>query len=99
MTISLSQGHPTMVIRKEAYERSGIMRAALDERLGLTTEEFRVSGALVCIGPILEEDAMQDLISELEEAGLLYYHDFFELTGNWPEWLELFARSAPDALG
>lgn len=97
MTISLSQGRPTMVIRKEAYERSGITRAALDERLGLTVEEFRVSGALVCIGPILEEDAMQDLIAELEEAGLLYYHDFFELTGNWPEWLELFARSAPTA--
>ncbi len=87
MPLSLPAGHPALVIRKEAFERSGLTRAAIDERLGLTADEFRVEGELVCVGPIPEDDAMQDLIADLEEAGLTYFEDFFELTGNWPEWL------------
>lgn len=87
MPLSLPAGHPALVIRKDAFERSGITRAAIDERLGLTDDEFRVEGELVCVGPIPEDDAMQDLIADLEEAGLTYFEDFFELTGNWPEWL------------
>lgn len=90
MPLSLPSGHPALLIRKEAFERSRITRAAIDERLGLTADEFRVEGELVCIGPIPEDDAMQDLIADLEEAGLIYFEDFFELTGNWPEWLELY---------
>ena len=31
------------------------------------------------------------LIEELEGLGLRYFDDFFELSGNWPEWLKLFA--------
>lgn len=87
MPLFLPDGHPTLVLRREAFERSGLTRVALDERLGLTADEFRVEGELVCIGPILEDDAMQDLIAELEEAGLVYFEDFFEFTGNWPAWL------------
>ncbi len=87
MPLSLPAGHPALVIRKEAFERSGLTRAAIDERLGLTADEFRVEGELVCVGPIPEDDAMQDLIADLEEAGLTYFEDFFELTGNWPDWL------------
>lgn len=87
MPLSLPAGHPALVIRKDAFERTGITRAAIDERLGLTDDEFRVEGELVCVGPIPEDDAMQDLIADLEEAGLTYFEDFFELTGNWPEWL------------
>jgi hypothetical protein len=78
-------------MRKEAFERSGISRATIDERLGLTADEFRVEGELLAIGPIIEDAALQDLIAELEEAGLVYFDDFFELTGNWPDWLQLFA--------
>jgi hypothetical protein len=35
------------------------------------------------------EDALTSLISELEDLGLTYFEDFFELTGNWPEWVRL----------
>lgn len=90
MPLLLPSGHPALVIRKTAFERSGITRAAIDERLGLTADEFRVEGELVCIGPIPEDDALQDLIADLEEAGLTYFDDFFELTGNWPDWLGVF---------
>ena len=31
------------------------------------------------------------LVEELESLGLRYYEDFFELSGNWPEWLSMFA--------
>jgi hypothetical protein len=31
------------------------------------------------------------IASDLEQAGLTYFDDFFELSGNWPDWLQLFA--------
>ena len=95
MALGVSPGAPTLFIRREAYEKSGISRASLDERLGLTADEFRVEGTLVAIGPIYGEDgdAVTALIAELEEAGLVYFDDFFELSGNWPEWLKLYASA------
>lgn len=96
MPISLPAGRPALVIQKDAFERSGLTRAALDERLGLTPDEFRVEGELVCIGPIPEDDALQDLIADLEDAGLVYFEDFFELTGNWPHWLSVYVMARRD---
>jgi hypothetical protein len=79
-----------LFIRRAAYESSGLTRSAIDERLGLTPDEFRVDGDLVAIGPIYgSDDALGAVISELEELGLVYFDDFFELTGNWPEWIRL----------
>lgn len=93
MPLDLTHDRPTLLIRKGSFERSGITREALDVRLGLTEEEFRVEGELVAVGPIPADDAMQDLIADLEEAGLVYFDDFFELTGNWPVWLHLFVMA------
>lgn len=95
MALTIANGAPTVFIRREAYERSGLTREAIDTRLGLTAHEFRVERDLVAIGPIYGEgDALGDLIAELESVGLVYFDDFFELTGNWPEWLRLHASSA-----
>jgi hypothetical protein len=93
MALVLDTGAPTLFVRREAYEKSGLTRAQIDERLGLTPDEFRVEGNLIAIGPIYgtDGDALGELISELEQLGLVYFDDFFELTGNWPEWLTLFA--------
>lgn len=96
MPLALPAGRPALVILKDAFERSGMTRSSIDERLGLTPDEFRVEGALVCIGPIPEDDAMQDLIADLEEAGLTYFEDFFELTGNWPDWLSVYVMARRD---
>lgn len=93
MPMPVPDGAPTLFFRREAYERSGLTRAALDERLGLTADEFRVEGDLVAIGPIHEEDALQDVIAELEGLGLTYFDDFFDLSGNWPDWLVLHAST------
>jgi hypothetical protein len=96
MALPVHVGAPTLFIRRKSYEKSGLTRVAIDERLGLTPDEFRVEGDLVAIGPIYgaDGDALGELISELEMLGLTYFDDFFELTGNWPEWLELLVRSA-----
>lgn len=94
MPLAISTSAPTLFIRRSAYERSGLNRAAIDERLGLTSDEFRVEGLLVAIGPIPGEDSLVDIISELEASGLNYFDDFFELSGNWPEWLQLLATSS-----
>ena len=44
--------------------------------------------------PTLIANVLTDLIAQLEEHGLVYYDDFFELSGNWPEWLRLFVMDA-----
>jgi hypothetical protein len=94
MPLSVTHGVPTLFIRRAAYERSGITRASLDERLGLTDAEFQVDGDLIALGPIYDVEALGALVDDLEGAGLAYYEDFFELSGSWPEWLELVVRSS-----
>ena len=93
MPLDVPQGQPTLFIRRAAYERAGLSRAALDERLRLTPEEFRVEGELVALGPIFDDEALGALLAELEGAGLVYFADFFELSGNWPAWLRLLAMA------
>jgi hypothetical protein len=94
MPLILSQTAPTLLIRKSAFERVGLSRTQFDEALNLTADEFRVEGGLIAVGPLVGEDTLGDLIAQLEEAGLVYYDDFFELSGNWPEWLQLFVMDA-----
>jgi hypothetical protein len=96
MALSIAAGAPTLFIRRSAYESTGITRQAVDERLGLTPDEFRVEGELIAIGPIYAQgsDALGDFIAELEGLGLTYFDDFFELPGNWPAWLRFHASAA-----
>jgi hypothetical protein len=94
MSLPITQGVPTLFVRREAYERVGLTRTALDERLGLTDAEFRVEGDLVALGPIYDVDALGALVDELEKIGLVYYDDYFELSGSWPEWLAVLAGAA-----
>ena len=91
MPINIAAGSPTLVVRKDAFERVGLTRAALDERLNLTADEFRVERGLVAVGPLVQPDALGEMIDELETLGLVYFEDFFELSGNWPDWLRVHA--------
>ena len=95
MALTVATGAPTLFIRREAYESTGLTRRAIDERLGLTPDEFRVEADLVAIGPLhgAGGDGLGDLISELEGLGLTYFDDCFELSGNWPAWLRLHASA------
>ena len=97
MPIPIHGGAPTLILRRSAYEKSGLARAAIDEKLGLTDQEFRVDANLVCIGPIYDGEGFGEFVEELERLGLAYYEDFFELSGNWPEWLALLAGGAGGA--
>lgn len=94
MPITLSHTAPTLLIRKRAFERVGLTRAQFDDALTLMPDDFQVEGGLIAIGPLVGEDALADLIAQLEERGLVYYDDFFELSGNWPDWLRLFVMDA-----
>lgn len=91
MPLNVPQGNTTLFIRREAFERLGLTRQAIDERLNLTPDEFRVEGGLVAVGPLVGDGSVTELIEELEQAGLAYFDDFFELSGNWPEWLRVLA--------
>lgn len=93
MPLPITQGVPTLFVRREAYERAGLTRAGIDELLGLTDTEFRVEGDLIAIGPIYDVDALGALVDELERTGMTYFEDYFELSGSWPEWLLVLVRA------
>ena len=92
MPLELSHGHIVVLIRQNAFERGGLARNVIDERYNLTDEEFRVEDGLVALGPLPSDDMLSGLIEDLENSGLVYFDDFFELSGNWPDWLSLYAR-------
>jgi hypothetical protein len=93
MPLQLSGDAPTLFIQKAAFERVNLSRQQFDEALSLTPDEFRVEGSLIAIGPIFSESSLTELIELLESRGLVYFDDFFEMSGNWPDWLKLFAMS------
>jgi hypothetical protein len=93
MPQEIPAGQSILFIRRDAYERTGITRQSIDHRLGLTADEFRVEGQLVMIGPIPDDTALRDILDDLEDTGLVYFEDYFELSGNWPSWIRLFVAS------
>jgi hypothetical protein len=94
MPLELSHSRAVVLIRQGAFERVGLARQAIDERYNLTVDEFRVEDGLIGLGPLPSDDMLPDLIADLEESGLTYFDDFFELSGNWPDWLTLYARGS-----
>jgi hypothetical protein len=92
MPLSVPFSVPTLLIRKTAFERVGLTRQVVDERLHLTPDEFRIEGGLIAIGPIPGDEELTTFVEELERVGLVYFDDFFDLSGNWPEWLKIFVR-------
>jgi hypothetical protein len=94
MPLDISPDAPTLVIRKAAFERAGLSRAAFDQRLNLTPDEFRVEGKLIAVGPLPGDTTLTDLIADIEGAGLVYFDDFFELSGNWPDWLRIYVMTS-----
>lgn len=93
MPLSVRAGLPVLFIRKEAFERASLIRSEIDDQFNLTDAEFRVEKALVAIGPLPSDEMIGPMIEYLEQKGIAYFDDMFELSGNWPEWLQLFAMS------
>ena len=93
MPIEIGSTDSTLIIRRQSFERVGLTRATVDRKLNLTEQEFRVEGDLIAIGPLPPYGWMGEFVQELESLGLLYFDDFFELSGNWPDWLKLFVMA------
>lgn len=91
--LEIPHDQPTLLLRRAAFELHGLTRGQFDERFGLTADEFSVEGDLITIALPLGTD-VSDLINDLEVKGLIYFDDFFDLSGNWPEWLKVFAMAA-----
>jgi hypothetical protein len=96
MPIRATHGRPTLFIRRSAFERVGLTRAACDERFGLTSDEFQVEGNLIALGPFSDDSVLQGTLAEFEDVGLRFFEDFFDLSGNWPEWLALYVRTVEE---
>ena len=91
MPLEIGAGDSTLLIRRESFERAGLTRGKVDSRLNLTQDEFRIEGDVIAIGPLPPHGWMGEFVEELEALGLVYFDDFFELSGNWPDWIKLFA--------
>lgn len=91
MPLQITTGLPTVFVKKEAFERAGLARTEIDARFNLTDAEFKVDGSLIVIGPLPSDEMIGPLLEYLEEKGLAYYDDVFEMSGNWPAWLRLYA--------
>ena len=91
MPLAITQGLATIFIRKEAFERANLARTEIDSRFNLTDQEFRVEGDLIAIGPLPSDEMVGPILEYLEAKGLVYFDDVFELSGNWPGWLRLYA--------
>lgn len=94
MPLKLLDGRAVVLVRQSAFERNELSRKVIDERYNLTDEEFRVEDGLIALGPLPSDDMLPELVDDLEKSGLVYFDDFFELSGNWPDWLTLYARGA-----
>jgi hypothetical protein len=93
MPLRLSDSASTLLIRRPAFEKAGLLRSEIDSFLELTDDEFRVEGDVVAIGPVFDSGSLSELVSQLEQRGLVYFEDFFELSGNWPDWLSVFVMA------
>jgi hypothetical protein len=93
MPLQIGSTDATLLVRRQSFERVGLSRASVDQKLNLTDEEFRVEGDLIAIGPLPPYGWIGEFVEELESLGLVYFDDFFELSGNWPDWLKLFVMS------
>ena len=91
MPLTVPAGLPTILIKKDAFERSDATRSEIDSLFNLTDQEFRVESGLIAIGPLPSADMVGLVVAFFEAKGLVYYDEFFELSGNWPEWLRLYA--------
>lgn len=93
MPLPVSSGLPTLFIRKQAFEWASVVRSEIDKTFNLTDAEFRVEGSLIAIGPLPSDEMIGPMVEYLEQKGIVYYDDAFELSGNWPEWLRLYAMA------
>ena len=89
MPLPLRAGASTLIIRKDAFERCGITRPQIDITLTLTDEEFRVERGIIAIGPIYADEGLVALVEAFEAAGLEYDVDYCELSGGWPDWVNV----------
>src|SRR4051812_45582883 len=97
MPLKIASEASTIVIRRQAFEAHGLTRSEIDSVLGLTDEEFRVEGDLIAVGPVFDAEALGSFVVDLEGRGLVFFEDFFELSGNWPEWISVFAMASSGA--
>ena len=94
MPLSVSSGLPTLFIVRDAFERVSLIRSEIDAMFNLTDAEFVVEGNLIAIGPLPSDDMVSPMVEYFEGKGLVYYDDMFELSGNWPNWLRIYAMAS-----
>jgi len=93
MALKVQASRSTVFVRRAAFEAAGMQRVDVDTRYNLTDAEFQIEGDLIAIGPLPSDDDLSTMMADLESRGLIYFDDFFELSGNWPDWLAVFVQA------
>jgi len=89
MPIPVSFQHG-IVIRQAALAAHGLTRADLF-RVFETDQPLGENDGLISFGPCFGPDACNEFISRLQDLGLVYVDDFFDLALDHPEWLQFQA--------
>jgi hypothetical protein len=93
MPIQLAHNRPSILIRQASFEKAAIIRSEIDSKYNLTDQEFQVEGGIVAV-MLPSDDLLPELVDDLEVQGLIYYDDFFEMSGNWPEWIAVYVTGS-----
>ena len=85
-----------LVVRRKALVERGVplnaLLAALEADAPLDCNDF-----LLTFGPHFGQEAMEAMVGRLTRLGLVYYDDFFEFAGDYPNWCLFKAVSFQEA--
>ncbi len=85
-----------IIVRCSALELRKVSEARLLEAME-TDAPLDRSADLISFGPSFGNEALETFVTRLEALGLIYWGDFCEFVGDYPEWCRFRAEDAcPD---
>ncbi len=84
-----------IVIRRRALIARDVSYPALLAALG-ANEAFDADGELLTFGPSFGQEGLEALTQRLVALGLVYFDDFFEFAGSFPEWCKFAVALVPE---
>lgn len=79
--------HWGIIILRDALQRENISIDRLSALME-AEEPLGVNDSMISFGPHFGSEASDTFMKRLEEAGLIYFDDFFEFSGSFPDWCQ-----------
>ena len=83
-----------IVVRRRALSERDISYCAVLTAVG-GDKPFDADGELLTFGPSFGQEALEALSQRLIALGLVYFDDFFEFVGSFPQWCSFAVEFVP----